>query len=93
MRREALAVSIPEGVRLTGLSRSYLYAAMTSGRLPFLKAGRRRLLLVEDITEFLARLRKAAVASEAVLPASSLSTDGKVEIAEIDNAAKDEPPT
>lgn len=37
-------VSIAEAARFSGLSRSYLYAAMMKGELPFVTRGDRRLI-------------------------------------------------
>lgn len=52
-----IAVSIPEAVRATGLSRSRIYEALKSG-LPARKAGRRTLIMVADLETFMANLPK-----------------------------------
>ena len=51
-----LAVTIPEAVRLTGISRSALYEAMNRGDLTAKKAGRRTLIAVADLEAYLASL-------------------------------------
>ena len=51
-----LAVTIPEAVRLTGLSRSALYELMKRGDLTARKAGRRTLISFADLEAYLAGL-------------------------------------
>jgi|RhiMetdeSRZDD1v2_1073273.scaffolds.fasta_scaffold3899280_2 excisionase family DNA binding protein len=53
---QTLAVSIGEAVRLTGIGRSSLYEAIRRGDLPIRKSGRRTLLLMEDLRQWLAGL-------------------------------------
>jgi excisionase family DNA binding protein len=53
---QSLAVSIAEAVRLTGIGRSSLYEAIRRGDLPIRKSGRRTLLLMEDLRQWLAGL-------------------------------------
>ena len=53
---QILAVSIGEAVRLTGIGRSSLYEAIRRGDLPIRKSGRRTLLLMEDLRQWLAGL-------------------------------------
>lgn len=48
-RDARLAHSIAEAVRLTGLSRTYLYAALRTGALKARKVGRRTLILDDDL--------------------------------------------
>jgi excisionase family DNA binding protein len=48
-----IAVSIPEACRLTGLGRSTIYEAIAEKSLKSLKVGRRRLILVEALREWL----------------------------------------
>ena len=50
-----IAVTIPDAVKATGLSRSRLYEALKRG-LPARKAGRRTLLMVADLEAYLADL-------------------------------------
>jgi excisionase family DNA binding protein len=52
-----LAYGIVEVSRATGLSRSTLYDLMKQGSLRFVKCGRRRLILNEDLVDFLQSLR------------------------------------
>ena len=51
-----IAVTIPDAVRASGRSRSALYEALKSGALPAKKAGRRTLILYEDLQSYLASL-------------------------------------
>jgi putative DNA primase/helicase len=53
---QTLAVSIAEAVRLTGIGRSSLYEAIRRGDLPIRKSGRRTLLLMEDLRQWVAGL-------------------------------------
>lgn len=51
-----IAVTIPEAVKVTGLSRSRLYEALRSGDLSARKAGRRTLIPFADLEAYLASL-------------------------------------
>lgn len=51
-----IAITIPEAVRATGLSRSALYVALKEGTLSARKAGRRTLIPVNDLEAYLANL-------------------------------------
>lgn len=51
-----LAVTIPEAVRLSGCSRSALYAALKRRDLVARKAGRRTLIVLADLEAYLASL-------------------------------------
>jgi excisionase family DNA binding protein len=51
-----MAVNIPEACRLTGLGRSKLYELMTTGELQSIKVGKRRIVPVASLKEWLARL-------------------------------------
>ncbi len=53
--QDAIALTVPEAVRVSGLSRSRIYEALNSG-LPARKAGRRTIILASDLTEFLEKL-------------------------------------
>ena len=48
-----LAVSITEAVRLIGLGRTSLYAAIAAGRLKTRKAGRRTLVETAELRQFI----------------------------------------
>lgn len=50
-----IAITIPEAVKVSGLSRSRLYEALRS-ELPARKAGRRTLIMVADLEAYLASL-------------------------------------
>jgi len=51
-----IAVSIPDAVKASGRSRTALYDALKRGDLPAKKAGKRTLILVADLEEYLANL-------------------------------------
>ena len=50
-----LAVSVREAVSMSGLSRSFLYEAMSRGELPFIKKGRRRLIPTASLSDYVLR--------------------------------------
>jgi excisionase family DNA binding protein len=50
-----LAFSVDEAAEVTGLSRDLLYDQMRSGKLGYLKIGRRRIITREHIAQFLAQ--------------------------------------
>jgi excisionase family DNA binding protein len=58
--RDALAVSVDRAAEMCALGRVTLYQMMAAGQLPFVKVGRRRLLLVEDLRALLASNRRVA---------------------------------
>ena len=51
-----LAVTIPDAVKATGMSRSALYEALKRGDLTARKAGRRTLISFADLEAYLAGL-------------------------------------
>jgi excisionase family DNA binding protein len=51
---QRLAYSVDEAAAVTGLSRDLLYDQMRTGRLGYLKVGRRRIITTEHLTAFLA---------------------------------------
>ena len=48
-----LAYSVDEAARLTGLSRDLLYDEMRRGNLAYVKVGRRRLITLQHLNQFL----------------------------------------
>jgi excisionase family DNA binding protein len=50
---EKLAVSIEEAVKMTSMSRSYLYQEIALGNLPSIKVGARRLVTVAALRAWL----------------------------------------
>ena len=52
---ERLAYSVDEVAQITGLSRDLLYAQMRTGRLGYIKVGRRRIITRRHLDAFLAR--------------------------------------
>jgi excisionase family DNA binding protein len=57
---DALAISVRQAARSAGVSRSILYEEMHNGRLKFVKIGARRVILVDDLREWLVTLRDGA---------------------------------
>jgi excisionase family DNA binding protein len=51
-----MAVSIAKALGLTGVGRSTLYKAIQRGELPIRKAGRRTLLLTDDLRRWVQQL-------------------------------------
>ena len=51
---ERLAYSVDEAAQITGLSRDLLYDQMRTGRLAYLKVGRRRIITRQHLEAFLA---------------------------------------
>lgn len=51
-----IAVTIPEAVKASGMSRSSIYEALKRGDLPARKAGRRTLITFADLQAYLASL-------------------------------------
>jgi excisionase family DNA binding protein len=54
-RAERLAYSVDEAAQITGLSRDLLYDQMRTGRLAYLKVGRRRIITRQHLDAFLTR--------------------------------------
>jgi len=52
---ERLAYSVAEAAFVTGLSRDLLYDQMRTGKLAYLKVGRRRVITRTDLEAFLSR--------------------------------------
>lgn len=53
MLSNPIAVTIPNAVKLTGLSRSKLYELIQAGQLPVRKCGSRTLVRHEDLKQFI----------------------------------------
>lgn len=51
---EPLAVPIPEAARLGGVGRSTIYAEISKGNLKFRKVGRRTIIAMDDLRDWLA---------------------------------------
>lgn len=52
---ERLAYSVDEAAAITGLSRDLLYDEMRTGRLAYLKIGRRRIITRQHLDAFLSK--------------------------------------
>ena len=52
------ALSVPEAAKVAGISRAALYHFITSGELPSLKIGNRRLVRVQTLRAWLASLEQ-----------------------------------
>ena len=53
---DRLAYSVDEAALLTGLSRDLLYDQMRTGKLAYLKIGRRRIITRNELQSFLSRV-------------------------------------
>ena len=51
-----IAITVPDAVKATGMSRTSIYAAMKRGDLCARKAGRRTLISIADLEAYLASL-------------------------------------
>lgn len=60
-----LAVSVPEAVRLSGVGRTKLYEAITSGALRSIKVGKRRLVTIEALRAWLTACEAGVQTEEA----------------------------
>jgi excisionase family DNA binding protein len=56
-----LAVTIKEGARLTGMSRTRIYELIGENRLEAVKAGRRTLLRMASLQDYMASLPRAEI--------------------------------
>jgi len=54
-----LALSVEQAAEAAGVSRSLLYQEMRAGRLKYVKIGARRVILVDDLRDWLLSLRVA----------------------------------
>jgi excisionase family DNA binding protein len=55
---DQLAASIQRASEISGLGRSSLYEAMKDGDLPYVKVGKRRLIIIEDLRVYLMKRRR-----------------------------------
>lgn len=62
------AFTVGEAVELSGLGRTSLYAAISSGELPARKRGRRTVVLARDLEHYLESLPKLRVSLVAQSP-------------------------
>jgi excisionase family DNA binding protein len=53
---DLIAVSISDAVQLSGIGRSSIYSAISRGELPTKKAGRRTLILMDELRRWLTSL-------------------------------------
>jgi hypothetical protein len=56
-----LAYTVPEAVKATGLARTRLYELAGQGRITFRRAGRRTVILADDLRTLLASLPPAPI--------------------------------
>lgn len=57
---DTIAVSVTDGVRISGLGRSTLYNFAKAGKLPLRKVGGRTLIMVDDLRRLIETESKAA---------------------------------
>lgn len=55
---DKIALTIPDAVRVSGIGRSKLYQLFNEGKLTPRKSGKRTLLIVRELEEFLMNLPK-----------------------------------
>ena len=60
-----LAISIPEAARRAGVGRTTIYEAINDGKLVVRKSGRRSLVLIDELQNWLMSLPKAGMKPEA----------------------------
>lgn len=77
VQQAPLAVSVEEAARLAGIGRTSLYAAISSGELPSIRHGRRRLILRTAIEEWLSSL--ASIEPPAGNPKGAVEPDSQPE--------------
>ncbi len=58
--QDAIAVSVTDAVRITGLGRSTLYNFAKASKLPLRKVGGRTLIMVDDLRRLIETESKAA---------------------------------
>jgi excisionase family DNA binding protein len=59
--RDSIGLGIPQACEACGLGRTKIYAAIKSGDLPARKAGRRTIILPDDLSRFVKSLPVMAV--------------------------------
>lgn len=62
---QKIAVTISEATKLTGIGRSSIYKLFNEGKLTPRKAGKRTLILVEEIEHYIASLPKGGLSNGA----------------------------
>jgi hypothetical protein len=65
MNSDPISVDIPTACRMSGLSRSFLYEVLAGGDVRSIKAGRRRLVLVDSLRAWLQSLSSGPLAQPA----------------------------
>jgi hypothetical protein len=56
MNTDPISIDIPTACRMSGLSRSFLYEVLAAGHVISVRAGRRRLVLVDSLRSWLQSL-------------------------------------
>ena len=62
MNSDPISVDIPTACRMSGLSRSFLYEVLAAGHVRSVRAGRRRLVLVDSLRLWLQSLSSGPLA-------------------------------
>ena len=65
MSHDPISVDIPTACHMSGLSRSFLYEVLAGGEVRSVKAGRRRLVLVDSLRSWLQSLSSGPLAQTA----------------------------
>lgn len=61
MTNEKYAMTLPEAVEFSGLGRTRIYTLAAEGKITLRKAGRRTLVLADDLKQLLENLPPAAI--------------------------------
>jgi excisionase family DNA binding protein len=62
MNSDPISVDIPTACRMSGISRSFLYEVLAAGQVRSVRAGRRRLVLVDSLRSWLNSLSSGTLA-------------------------------
>ena len=82
LRTDRVAVSVANATHMSGLGRTKLYEALSAGALSSVKIGSRRLILVDDLRDWLASQRHARTPRGSSTPRSrSPASAGKARCA------------
>jgi excisionase family DNA binding protein len=75
---DRLAVSPIEAARIAGIGKTKLYEAMGSGELRSFKIGKRRLILIDELRNWLNQHSRNAPKSHAAKQSNSVGRHGKL---------------
>jgi hypothetical protein len=76
MSNDPISVDIPTACHMSGLSRSFLYEVLAGGEVRSVKAGRRRLVLVDSLRSWLQSLSSGPLATPQAVTNRPSANDG-----------------